>query len=496
MTLSGTLIAANGGTGQSSYTVGDILYASSTTALTKLGVGSNGQVLKVASGLPSWAADTNTGLTSVGITETGTALTITGSPLTSNGTINIAGAGSANQVILGNLSLATLPVDGVTSIGIAPGTGLDVTNSPITSSGNIGITLDLNELTTVTSINATSDFLVGVGSAPTNEKILYSNVHLHQWGAAEANVDFGGFKLLDVANGTTGSDGVNLAQVQAIAAGVGVFQGGYNAATNSPAIAGASNTALTTGDFFVVTTDGTIAFNGSNVAVEVGDMIYANSNISASSDPAATAYSIVIQDANIAGTGSTDGNTEKGVAGFNSATFSATSNGWISVKAGGISDAQLASTFNKIIGIDTDIDTSGVEVVDRISLTDGVVETLTKRTLPTTSQTNLGVVEMADTLEVTAGTETDKAISPATLRASHQEESYSVAFPNAAATSFSVLASTHKLGTGPFIIQTYAKLGSQIFMDVNADPSTGEVELGWTTSVNANEFTLVMSRVR
>lgn len=39
ITLGGTLVAANGGTGQSSYAVGDILYASTTTALSKLGAG-------------------------------------------------------------------------------------------------------------------------------------------------------------------------------------------------------------------------------------------------------------------------------------------------------------------------------------------------------------------------------------------------------------------------------------------------------------------------
>jgi hypothetical protein len=36
ITLAGTLVAANGGTGQSSYAVGDLLYASTTTALSKL----------------------------------------------------------------------------------------------------------------------------------------------------------------------------------------------------------------------------------------------------------------------------------------------------------------------------------------------------------------------------------------------------------------------------------------------------------------------------
>lgn len=44
-----------GGTGIATYTTGDILYASATNTLSKLAVGSNGQVLKLASGIPSWA---------------------------------------------------------------------------------------------------------------------------------------------------------------------------------------------------------------------------------------------------------------------------------------------------------------------------------------------------------------------------------------------------------------------------------------------------------
>jgi len=48
-------------------------------------------------------------VTSVGLTETGDALTITGSPVTGSGTINIAGAGSASQYINGELDLVTFP---------------------------------------------------------------------------------------------------------------------------------------------------------------------------------------------------------------------------------------------------------------------------------------------------------------------------------------------------------------------------------------------------
>jgi len=81
VTLAGTLIAANGGTGQSSYTVGDILAASTTTALSKVSPGTAGQLLTSAgpSTLPTWTA-----LTSVALT-TGT---ITAAPINGTDIVN------------------------------------------------------------------------------------------------------------------------------------------------------------------------------------------------------------------------------------------------------------------------------------------------------------------------------------------------------------------------------------------------------------------------
>ena len=81
-------------------------------------------------------------VTSVAITETGTALTITGSPITSSGVIDIAGAGTSSQVILGDLTLGNYTTGTVTSIST---TG-PITGGTITSSGTISI----NQATTST----------------------------------------------------------------------------------------------------------------------------------------------------------------------------------------------------------------------------------------------------------------------------------------------------------------------------------------------------------
>ena len=56
ISLGGTLVVANGGTGQSSYTIGDLLYASGTTALSKLADVATGNAL-ISGGVataPSW----------------------------------------------------------------------------------------------------------------------------------------------------------------------------------------------------------------------------------------------------------------------------------------------------------------------------------------------------------------------------------------------------------------------------------------------------------
>lgn len=54
--VTGILDETNGGTGLNSYTTGDLIYASAANTLSKIAVGSDGQILTVVSGLPAWAA--------------------------------------------------------------------------------------------------------------------------------------------------------------------------------------------------------------------------------------------------------------------------------------------------------------------------------------------------------------------------------------------------------------------------------------------------------
>lgn len=108
--LSGTLPESHGGTGQSSYTKGDLIYASSTGAdgaLTTLPIGVQGQVLTVdGNSQPVWA----NGLTGVSNTKQ---LALT----TTTGTLGISSAIPANSRVTGvTVSIDTAYDSGVSMI--------------------------------------------------------------------------------------------------------------------------------------------------------------------------------------------------------------------------------------------------------------------------------------------------------------------------------------------------------------------------------------------
>ena len=142
------------------------------------------------------------------------------------------------------------------------------------------------------------------------------------------------------ATPSVATDAASKSYVLSQVGGLGTFQGGYDATSDpgSPVLTGASNIAVGTGDFYTVTASGAITFSDSptgDATLEVGDFIFANSDIVAGSNPASTDYTLVLADQNIAGAGTTDGNTAKGIAGFNSTQFSVSPTGWVQTNNNG-----------------------------------------------------------------------------------------------------------------------------------------------------------------
>lgn len=82
-----------GGTGLTTYTAGDLLYYASGTTLSKLGIGTNGQILKSTGSAPAWETVSNLAVTSIAFGTTGLtpsaatqgAVTVAGTLVAANG---------------------------------------------------------------------------------------------------------------------------------------------------------------------------------------------------------------------------------------------------------------------------------------------------------------------------------------------------------------------------------------------------------------------------
>jgi len=137
-----TTPATAGGTGQTTYTTGDIVYASATNTISKLGIGSTNQVLTVVAGVPAWAASSG-GVTSFSAGTTGFtpstattgAITLAGALSVSNGGLGGTTTPTAGQIPIGNGTTYTIAT-------LTQGTGISITNSSgaitIAASGGSG----------------------------------------------------------------------------------------------------------------------------------------------------------------------------------------------------------------------------------------------------------------------------------------------------------------------------------------------------------------------
>ena len=134
----GVLDETNGGTGQSTYATGDILYASASNTLSKLAAGTNGHVLTLAAGVPVWQA---------------------------------ASGGFASFDVGGDVN-ADETVNSGDLLDIVGGSGIETTISKAATTVTLSAALDIDGLTADTAIGATDTIAIYDGA---NKKITFAN---------------------------------------------------------------------------------------------------------------------------------------------------------------------------------------------------------------------------------------------------------------------------------------------------------------------------------
>ena len=293
VTVAGTLVAVNGGTGQSSYAVGDLLYASTTTALSKLADVATGNAL-ISGGVgvaPSW--------NKIGLTTH-----VSGTLPTANGGTNLTAFTSGGAVYATSTSVlttGTLPI------------GSGGTNTTATATAN-GVTYGTGTAYAFTAAGTTGQVLLATtSSAPS-------------WGQVSLTAGVTG--TLPIANGGTNSTAT------ATAGGIGYGTGtahAYTAAGTSgqvltsngvsaPTWAAASATGVTsvastfTGGIVSVsgtpiTSTGTLAYT---VAGTSGGIPYFSSGTTWATSAALTQYGVVYG----GGAGAAPVSTAAGTAGY------------------------------------------------------------------------------------------------------------------------------------------------------------------------------------
>ena len=177
---------------------------------------------------------------------------------------NVAGDSGTNQTISEGNTITFVGGTGITTAGAA--------------TDQLIITLALSELpaNTATLVKA-SDKIVGLwDSGATQGTKVVSAIPVSAWGTAIENVNMGSNKIVSVLNPTDAQDAATKNYVDTTLAGSGalIYQGPYNAATNTPNLDTPPTGTINKGFTWTVTADGLFFTE----QVRIGDLLIANIN--------------------------------------------------------------------------------------------------------------------------------------------------------------------------------------------------------------------------
>ena len=153
-------------------------------------------------------------------------------------------------------------------VDIQGGTGIATSASGLV----IDVELDLDDLPPATTFDGTTEYLAMVTAGNTSSKIFGEDISVTELGAPTANFDIDTNKVINVVDPTNDQDAATKKYVDDNIVGGLIYQGGYNASTNTPNLDSNPNpNNIKQGWTYTVTQDGLFFTE----QVRIGDVIIA-----------------------------------------------------------------------------------------------------------------------------------------------------------------------------------------------------------------------------
>ena len=326
-------------------------------------------------------------------------------------------------------------------VDIQGGTGINTSASGLV----VDVELDLDELPTVTSYTGSTEYIPMVTAGNTSSKILGNNISVTQLGAPTANFDIDTNKVINVVNPTASQDAATKNYVDTTFAGSGalIFQGGYNAATNTPDLDVSPSSLIRQGWTYAVTAPG--QFFGETV--EDGDLLIAESD----SPTALASWTVVQNNVGIATA------TVKGIANFPTA-------GGLTVATGAVSMPNVVSAGS--VG----------SVTQSLSITTDAKGRVTSRSAQTIAIPSTQITDFCNAVET--------CISDAS--------EYTTTIGNGTLLTHTV---THNLGSKVVMVQLFDTSSGETVNATVVRTTPSAITVSTSTAITTNDVTVMVKKI-
>ena len=149
-------------------------------------------------------------------------------------------------------------------------------------------------------------------------------------------------------------------------------------------------------------------------------------------------------------------------------------------------------TYNPTIGTDDDYTQSGVNIIKSLTLTDGVITAFTDGDMQSSSTTQKGVVELATNTETNTGTDSTRAVTPASLAYTLGQGGGTVNANRAKVLvgdgTNTTLSVAHNLGEADVMVQVVEVSSGDTVMVETANRSTNSLDVIFASAPASNAF--------